>query len=85
MTMMRGGTNMLRIERGRWKGEKPEERVCQVCMRNQIEDEQHFLLECKMYESVRVKMYMEIAQTTNGKYEMHRMKNDKQWMMDALI
>jgi hypothetical protein len=49
LTMMRGGTNYLRIERGRWKGEKREERVCNVCLCEVVEDEKHFLLECPMY------------------------------------
>jgi len=85
MTMMRGGTNMLRIERGRWNKEKVEERVCRVCTTNQVENEQHFLLECKVYESVRQRMYKEIAQVTDDKYDMHMMKDNKEWMMDALI
>ena len=32
LTMIRGGTNNLRIERGRWVGEREEERVCNVCL-----------------------------------------------------
>ena len=53
ITMLRGGTNSLRIETGRWRGESEEERVCDVCMSTDVEDEKHFLLHCPMYVSER--------------------------------
>ena len=31
MTDMRGGTNLLRVEMGRWKGEQLEDRTCIFC------------------------------------------------------
>ena len=58
--MLRGGTNCLRIERGRWVGEKVEERVCLVCMSDEVENEQHFVLECPMYVCERARMFEEI-------------------------
>src|ERR1700722_19076850 len=48
LTMLRGGTNKLRIETGRWRGESQEERVCKVCLCEDVEDERHFLLACPM-------------------------------------
>eukprot|EP00456_Euglypha_rotunda_P058415 TRINITY_DN4852_c0_g5_i3.p1 TRINITY_DN4852_c0_g5~~TRINITY_DN4852_c0_g5_i3.p1 ORF type:complete len:347 (+),score=-26.07 TRINITY_DN4852_c0_g5_i3:97-1041(+) len=36
--MLRGGTNHLRIERGRWEGETVEERKCLVCFCDYIEE-----------------------------------------------
>ena len=32
MARLRGGTNWLRIEQGRWVGESREERICRVCV-----------------------------------------------------
>ena len=32
----------LRIETGRYVGEKPEERLCKICDSQQVEDETHF-------------------------------------------
>ena len=61
LTMMRGGTNYLRIERGRWKGEKREERVCNVRLCEVVEDEKHFLLECPMYVRERDQMFVRIC------------------------
>ena len=85
MTMMRGGTNMLRIERGRWDKEKIEERTCRVCMTDQVEDEQHFLLDCSVYKSERESMYREIERLTEWKYNIQTMKHDKDRMLDVLI
>ena len=41
----------IRIERGRYLGEKPEDRLCNAC--NTIEDEMHFLCQCQKCESQR--------------------------------
>ena len=52
MTRMRGGTNELRIETGRYANTNRdrrleiEERRCLLCMSGEIEDEKHFLLDC---------------------------------------
>ena len=48
-------THKLRIERGRYYGEKPEERLCDSC--NIIENEIHFLCKCNKYNSLRRKMF----------------------------
>ena len=40
-TMLRGGTNKLRIETGRWEGEREEDRVCNVCSED-VENENTF-------------------------------------------
>ena len=48
-------THKLRIERGRYYGERPEERLCDSC--NIIENEIHFLCKCNKYNSLRKKMF----------------------------
>src|SRR6185295_19084578 len=62
LTMLRGGTNNLRIETGRWKKEREEERVCRVCMGEEVEDEKHFLLRCPMYARERANMFKKIRE-----------------------
>ena len=80
LTMLRGGTNRLRIETGRWKKIPVEQRTCQICLScDQVEDEVHFLLDCGVYNVVRERMYEEIFQRTG-----HDIDN-KEWMMDTLI
>jgi hypothetical protein len=62
MTRLRGGTNELRIETGRYpittRDRKLEihERRCLLCVSDDVEDEKHFVLDCELYEDLREKM-----------------------------
>ena len=44
------------IEVGMHKNLKIHERICQVCKKN-VEDEIHFLLNCKLYDEMRNPLY----------------------------
>ena len=81
--MLRHGTNSLRIETGRWKKE-PLEKVCDICLASQVEDEMHFLLDCGVYEAARESMYDDIFRATGHKLDVRLMRNDRTWMMDVL-
>ena len=52
MARMRSGTSVLRIETGRHEGLERRERICWFGC-DEVEDEQHFLKECWMYEDLR--------------------------------
>ena len=52
MARLRSGTNSLRIETGRHEGLERKDRVCRFGCKV-VEDEKHFLLECKMYKDYR--------------------------------
>ena len=82
LTMLRGGTNYLRIERGRWVGESEGERVCNVCLCNEVEDEKHFLLTCPMYVSERVEMFRRIREDCELE---HAEDMNEDWQMNILI
>jgi len=83
LTMMRGGTNYLRIERGRWEKETKEERVCNVCVSQEIEDEKHFLLNCPNYKQERASMYEKIRQEFP---DLDQIENkDKEWQMRVIL
>ena len=43
----------LRIETGRHIGTPREERLCQLCDMNKVENETHFILECPTYDPIR--------------------------------
>ncbi len=51
----------LRIEIGRFRGEKLEERLCQICHSHEIEDEIHFVTVCNAYEIYRQQLYESIT------------------------
>jgi hypothetical protein len=82
LVKLRGGTNRLRIEQGRYIKEKLEERICEFCDSKEVEDEKHFLLECKMHSEFREEMWKkfeEITGTSRNDYENATQK------MNALI
>ena len=80
--MLRGGTNYLRIERGRWVGEREEERLCNVCLCQEVEDERHFLLACLMYVRQRVEMFDRIREKCKLDY-VEQM--EEEWQLNVLI
>jgi len=75
----------LRVELGRWEKLDREDRKCLVCVTGQVEDEKHYLLECYVYEREREKLFRNIKERTSGKYDFVVMRDDPDWMMDALI
>lgn len=81
--MFRGGTNELRVETGRWKEEKLEERTCLVCAMGLVEDEAHVLLRCYAYERERKEMFDDIFLQTS--LMVDKMWADASWMLDILI
>ena len=47
MATIRGGSNNLTIEMGRYEKLAVEERVCNFCDADEVEDEKHFLCKCE--------------------------------------
>jgi len=70
ITQFRISAHKLKIETGRFNNKliyvPPELRICENCSLNKIEDEFHFLLECPLYEDLRVKLFTSIS--GNNKY-----------------
>ena len=64
LVMIRGGTNNLRIDKGRQvrPKEKRKERLCMVCLCQNVEDEEHFMLVCPHYVVARARMFDEIRE-----------------------
>ena len=60
-TRIRVGTHELRIETGRYRKPKEDikDRICCVCCKGLVEDEQHLLLDCISYESLRRRMMID--------------------------
>ena len=55
----RCGILPLEIEIGRYSNIPLENRICQVCDNDSIEDEIHFLCQCKKYDPIRNVLYMQ--------------------------
>ena len=83
MTDMRGGTNLLRVEMGRWKGEQLEDRTCIFCAMGVVEDEAHALLQCSTYYRERYQLYVDIRNRTD--YDVSRMQQDQDWLLQMLL
>ena len=74
--------DFLNIERGRWQGKKLQDRVCDVCLTNQVEDEQHFLLDCPVSQSIRDDLFKDLERE---KYDVKVVMDDKKKLMNAMI
>ena len=53
LAQFRLGILPIRIETGRFIGERIEDRLCRMCDQNQIENETHFLFHCSLYNELR--------------------------------
>ena len=61
LTKLRSGTLPLAIEKGRYRNQALEQRVCILCHQNEIEDEIHFVINCPYYSTHREKFFLYIA------------------------
>jgi hypothetical protein len=53
----RCGSHQLAIATGRWAKCPRDQRTCQKCTTDEVEDEYHFIFRCPAYESLRVAMH----------------------------
>ena len=61
MAQFRIGILPLHVETGRFRGVPLEERLCLLCSKNAIEDEQHFVLDCELYQELRSTLFEDIC------------------------
>ena len=54
---IRVSAHPLNIETGRYKNIIRSERKCTNCSEGDIEDEKHFVVDCPLYENIRVKCF----------------------------
>jgi hypothetical protein len=54
---IRVGAHSLNIETGRYKNIIRSEKKCTNCSKGDIEDEKHFIVDCPLYENIRVKFF----------------------------
>ena len=66
LARLRGGTAPLQIETGRYIGLPAEERICRSCNTGQVEDEQHFCIECPALEEARAPPFPSLEPPSYG-------------------
>ena len=59
------GVLPLRLETGRYKAEKEDERICTLCNSGKVENEMHFLFHCKLYEKERHEFLKSVEKQCN--------------------
>jgi len=80
---LRSGTNSLRVETGRWRGEAVENRICMLCGSGAVEDEAHLLIFCDTYADLRLNMYTQVLRLTG--WNLALMKEDPRWILEASL
>ena len=60
-TQLRISAHKLSVESGRYKDVCREDRICESCGSGDIEDEEHFLLHCSGFSSIRAVFFEEIT------------------------
>ena len=58
LAQLRGGTAVLEVETGRWRGVSREGRVCRNCRSEEVENVKHWLLRCTGMAEEREKLIM---------------------------
>ena len=77
-TKLRGGTNRLKVEVGRWEKLPFEQRLCEVCASGAVEDEYHFMSSCWMYELPRRFMFITIREKSGYKLCLEHFREDRE-------
>ena len=67
LTAFRISAHHLKIERGRYSGQRLEDRLCNIC--NVLEGEIHFFCDCSKYTELRNKMFLNMAVLNNHSVE----------------
>ena len=68
---IRTSSHRLEIETGRWRNIPRNQRYCKNCIKQSIEDENHFLFECQLYQNERKEFY----NTTKSKINVDLSRN----------
>ncbi len=66
LSQLRYGILPLRIETGRFVNEKRHERLCMLCNSNLVEDTEHFIFHCNLYDSHRLDLEKKAKSVING-------------------
>ena len=77
LSSLRLSCHPLRIETGRYRKIPRENRLCENCTLNVIEDEQHFITICPLYSQYRSKLYTNLDNLLDDTWKNCTSVNDK--------
>lgn len=69
LAQLRSGILPLEVETGRWRGVEIEGRICKLCEDDCIEDEAHFLLNCRFYADERNTFFDQCIRTVINNFD----------------
>ena len=76
ISKIRLSAHSLMIEKGRYQNIDKKERKCVICKNDKIEDEEHFSLHCKVYQSKRVILFSKLkCYTMYNHYSFQKIAN----------
>ena len=73
LVKLRISSHKLRIETGRYDNIPREERLCNLCNCNRINDETHFLLDCPSFSSIRDMFFSKLEPKVPFLYDYNHM------------
>ena len=79
---LRISSHRLQIETGRYRNVPRDERICQKCSENEIEDEVHFLIKCSENKVAREQLFLQISQKCK-KFTSLSNENKLFWMLNC--
>ena len=71
MAKLRCGVAPLHIETGRYCRTPVEQRLCQFCYSNSVEDESHFILQCPVYDHLRLSLFEYVYEVVPNFYSLN--------------
>ncbi len=66
VSQLRYGILPLRVETGRFIGEKHNDRTCTLCNTPNVEDQLHFLFHCNLYNIQRQSLFVQARERIDG-------------------
>ena len=82
ITKLRCSDHALAIEKGRHNKLPRETRTCKVCINGSVENEEHFLFDCKFYNDIRV--ITNFSSTPDTLFEIDTLELLGDYIMHAL-
>ena len=79
LAQFRCGILPIRIETGRYIGERPDDKPCRFCSAQEIENESHFLLDCTFYSEIRTFIFCDLL-TSNSSVNLDNQEKERYLM-----